>query len=53
MNTNYKIALAVVSGAALGAAAMQGLHVQATPKAYSIGEVELLDTSGQADGPQP
>jgi hypothetical protein len=25
MNTNYKIALAVVSGAALGAAAMQGL----------------------------
>jgi uncharacterized protein (DUF1330 family) len=49
MNTNYKIALAVVSGAALGAAAMQGLHAQATPKAYSIGEVELLDTSGQAD----
>ena len=29
MNTKFKIALAVVAGAALGAAAMQGLHAQA------------------------
>ncbi len=33
MNTNYKIALAVVAGAALGAAAVQGLHAQVKPKA--------------------
>jgi len=36
MNTNFKITLAVVAGAALGAAAMQGLHAQAKPKAYSV-----------------
>lgn len=49
MNANFKIALAVAAGAALGAAAVQGLHAQAAPKAYSIGEIELLNTSGQAD----
>ena len=49
MHTNYKIALAVVVGAALGAAAMQGLHAQAKLKAYSVGEIEILDTAGQAD----
>ena len=34
MNSKFKIALAVVAGTALGAAAMQGLHAQAKPKAY-------------------
>jgi hypothetical protein len=34
--------LAAVAGAALGAAAVQGLHAQAKLKAYSIGEVELI-----------
>jgi hypothetical protein len=33
MNTKFKIAMAVVTGAALGAAAVQGLHAQAKPKA--------------------
>jgi len=41
MNTNSKIALAVVVGAALGAAAMQGLHAQAQLKAYSVSEIEV------------
>jgi uncharacterized protein (DUF1330 family) len=49
MNTNFKIALAVVTGAALGAAAMQGLHAQAKLKAYSVAEIEILNTAGQAD----
>ena len=48
MNTNVKIALAVVAGAALGAAAMQGLHAQAKLKAYSVGEVETLNPTLQA-----
>jgi uncharacterized protein (DUF1330 family) len=48
MNTNTKIALAVVAGAALGAAAMQGLHAQDKLKAYSVAEVETIDTGGQA-----
>jgi uncharacterized protein (DUF1330 family) len=46
MHTNSKIALAVVAGAALGAAAMQGLHAQDKLKAYSVGEVELLNPEG-------
>ncbi len=48
MNTNFKIAVAVVAGAALGAAAMQGLHAQAKLKAYSVTEVEVLDPAGLA-----
>jgi uncharacterized protein (DUF1330 family) len=42
MNTKSKVVLAAVAGAALGAAAMQGLHAQAKLKAYSIGELEPL-----------
>jgi uncharacterized protein (DUF1330 family) len=48
MNTNFKIALAVVAGAALGAAAMQGLHAQAKLKAYTVAELETLDAAAQA-----
>jgi len=36
MNTKFKIALAIVAGAALGATAMQGLHAQAKPKACRV-----------------
>jgi uncharacterized protein (DUF1330 family) len=42
MNTKSKMVLAAVAGAALGAAAVQGLQAQAKLKAYSIGEVELI-----------
>jgi uncharacterized protein (DUF1330 family) len=48
MNAKFKIALAAVSGAALGAAAMQGLHAQAKPKAYTVTEIEVLDAAAQA-----
>jgi uncharacterized protein (DUF1330 family) len=43
MKTRYTIALSVFAGAALGAAAIQGLHAQAKPPAYVITEVEVLD----------
>jgi uncharacterized protein (DUF1330 family) len=43
MNTKFKLALAVVAGAALGAAAVQGLHAQAKPKAYIVTEFESID----------
>jgi uncharacterized protein (DUF1330 family) len=46
MKTNFKIALAAISGIALGAAAMQTLHAQAKPKAYVITEIEVLDQAG-------
>ena len=48
MNTNYKIVLAVVAGAALGAAAVQGLHAQVKPKAYLVTESEVIDAAALA-----
>jgi len=48
MSSNYKLVFGVVLGAALGAAAVQGLHAQAKPKAYSVTETELLDATAQA-----
>ena len=43
MNSKYKIVLAVVGGAALGAATVHGLHAQAKPKAYQVTELEVID----------
>ena len=48
MNSTIKIAAAVIVGAAFGAAAVQGLHAQAKPKAYSVTETEGLDAAAQA-----
>jgi uncharacterized protein (DUF1330 family) len=45
MKTRYAVALSVVAGAALGAAAVQGLHAQAKPKAYTVSEVETINTA--------
>ena len=43
MHTKSKIALTLIAGVALGAAAVQGLHAQAKPKAYLVTESEILD----------
>src|SRR5436190_22198782 len=43
MHTKSKIALTLVAGVALGAAAVQGLHAQDKPKAYLVTESEILD----------
>ena len=48
MNLNYKIAIALITGAAIGGAAIQGLHAQAKPKAYLVSESEVLDAAGVA-----
>jgi len=48
MNPKYQIAMAIAVGAALGAAAVHGLHAQAKPKAYIITESELLDPAALA-----
>jgi uncharacterized protein (DUF1330 family) len=48
MNTRFKLAIAAVAGAALGVAAMQGLHAQAKPKAYLVTEFEVIDATAQA-----
>ena len=43
MKTRYTVVLSMVAGAALGGAAIQGLHAQAKPKAYTVSELEVLD----------
>jgi uncharacterized protein (DUF1330 family) len=43
MHTKSKIVLALIAGVALGAAAVQGLHAQAKPKAYQVTELEIID----------
>src|ERR1700738_338156 len=48
MKTKYAVALSVLAGIAIGAAAVQGLHAQAKPKAYLITESEALDAAAIA-----
>jgi uncharacterized protein (DUF1330 family) len=43
MKTPYVVAISLIAGTALGAAAIQGLHAQAKPKAYLVTESEILD----------
>jgi uncharacterized protein (DUF1330 family) len=46
MKATSKIALAMVGSFALGAAAVQSLHAQATPPGYAIVEVNVTDKDG-------
>jgi uncharacterized protein (DUF1330 family) len=49
MKSNFRIAVAMLAGAAIGAIAVQGLHAQgAKLKAYGVVENEILDASAQA-----
>jgi len=43
MKTQATTALAILAGAALGAAVVQGLHAQAKPPAYQVIEVDVKD----------
>jgi len=46
MKSSYAAALALLTGAALGAAAVQGLHAQAKPPAYAIAEIDVSNMEG-------
>src|SRR5262245_49587809 len=48
MKTRFTVALSLLAGAALGAAAVQGLHAQAKPKAYIVTETEVVDAAALA-----
>jgi uncharacterized protein (DUF1330 family) len=48
MKSNFRTAMAMLAGAAIGAIAVQGLHAQAKLKAYSVGENEVLNASALA-----
>jgi uncharacterized protein (DUF1330 family) len=47
MKTRYTVALSLIAGAALGGAAIQGLHAQSKLKAYGVAEIEVTDPSAQ------
>lgn len=48
MKSNYKLAIAMLAGAALGAAAAQGLHAQTKPLAYVISENDVTNKEAYA-----
>lgn len=48
MKSHFKLAIAMLAGAGLGAAAVQGLHAQAQPPAYVISEIEVSDKEAYA-----
>jgi uncharacterized protein (DUF1330 family) len=43
MKTNYKVAIALVAGAAIGGAAVQGIHAQTKPIAFSVSEIDVTN----------
>jgi uncharacterized protein (DUF1330 family) len=48
MKTSYTVMLALVAGFGLGAVAVQGLHAQAKPPIYFIGEIDVTDPENYA-----
>jgi uncharacterized protein (DUF1330 family) len=43
MKTHYTVAVAMLAGVAVGAVAVQGLHAQAKPPVYVIGENDVTN----------
>ena len=48
MKTRYTVALSMLAGAGLGAAAIQGLHAQAKPPVYLISEIDVTNVDAYA-----
>jgi hypothetical protein len=48
MKSNYKLAIAMLAGFGLGAAAVQVLHAQAKPPAYVISEIDVVNKDAYA-----
>jgi uncharacterized protein (DUF1330 family) len=48
MNRFCTIGLAIIAGATIGAAAIHGLHAQASLTAYSVSEIDVTDQAGYA-----
>jgi hypothetical protein len=43
MKTRYTVVLSMIAGAALGGAAIQGLHAQAKPPVYLVTEIDVTN----------
>jgi uncharacterized protein (DUF1330 family) len=48
MRSNYRIAVAVTAGVAIGALAVQGLHAQAKPPVYFVAEIDVTNPDAYA-----
>ena len=48
MRSNYKVAVAVTAGVAIGAFAVQGLHAQAKPPVYFVAEIDVTNPDAYA-----
>ena len=53
MRSNYKIAVAVTAGVAIGALAVQGLHAQAKPPVYFVAEIDVTNPDAYAKEDAP
>jgi uncharacterized protein (DUF1330 family) len=45
VKTKYKLAIALVAAAAIGGAAIQGLHAQAKPPVYTVSEIDVTNVA--------
>jgi len=43
VKTRYTVALSMIAGAALGAAAVQGVHAQAKPPVHAVAEITVTN----------
>ncbi len=48
MNRYISLTIAILSGVAIGAAAVGGLHAQSKPKAYLVTELQVIDPAATA-----
>ena len=48
MKTRYTVVLSMIAGAALGGAAIQGLHAQAKPPVYLVTEIDVTNPDAYA-----
>jgi hypothetical protein len=48
MKTRYTVILSMIAGAALGGAAIQGLHAQAKPPVYLVTEIDVTNPDAYA-----
>jgi uncharacterized protein (DUF1330 family) len=48
MRSNYKIAVAVTAGVAIGALAVESLHAQAKPPVYFVAEIDVTNPDAYA-----
>ena len=48
MKACFGVAVAILAGMVIGAAAVEGLHAQAKPPVYLIGEIDVTNPEGYA-----